>query len=175
MKKTKMFAIATLVTAGSIMTSCIGSFTLSSRVLEWNQGLGSKWVNEVVFLAMNIVPVYPITMLADGVILNSVEFWTGSNPIAAGTTKKVIGSDGKEYAIIATPDGYQITQGNQSVELKYDAKTSTWSSISNNEATNLVTIKTDGTANVYLPSGETFNTTLDSKGLTALRTATQAQ
>jgi hypothetical protein len=174
MKKIKLFTLATLVAAGSVMPSCIGSFALFNNVLDWNNNFSSKWVNEVVFIAFHIVPVYEVTYLVDGVVLNTVEFWTGSNPIAAGTTKTVIGSDGKEYAIISTENGYQITQGTRNMELRYDAKTSTWSAISAGQSMKLITLKADGTADAYLPNGNAYNVTLNQQGLTALRAATQS-
>jgi len=52
-------------------------------VASWNSELSdSKWINEVVFLGLNWVPVYPLCLMGDYVIFNSVEFWTGDNPIS---------------------------------------------------------------------------------------------
>ena len=83
MKKKIFTAAMALVLAGSMtFTSCIGSFALSNKVLAWNQQVGSKFVNELVFFAFWIVPVYEITTLADVLVLNSIEFWSGSNPVA---------------------------------------------------------------------------------------------
>ncbi len=168
MRKLKVLALTAVVAASTVMTSCIGSFALTNKMLDWNQNISDKWVNEVVFFAMHIVPVYEISILADAVVLNSIEFWTDSNPIAAGTTKKVIGSDGKEYVITATKTGYQIEQGKQNVELRYDAKTRTWSAIAAGKTSKLVTVKEDGTADIHTPQG-IVNVTRDAQGMTALR------
>jgi len=67
-------------------TGCFGSFTLTKKVYEFNKGMGDKWINEVVFLVMNIVPVYGAAAFVDAVVLNSLEFWTGSNPLASNET-----------------------------------------------------------------------------------------
>ncbi len=80
---------------------CYGSFGLVRKVWKWNGSLGNKFVNELVFLVMYIVPVYGIAGLIDVVILNSVEFWTGKNPVLS----KV------------------ITQGDKQVALNYDKST----------------------------------------------------
>ena len=57
MKKTlKNFAL--LLSASLVLSSCIGSFQLTNKVKDWNDGVGDKWINEVVFLAFHIIPVY---------------------------------------------------------------------------------------------------------------------
>lgn len=63
-------------------TGCIGSFALTDKVFQWNRGLGSIIVQEIVFLAFVIIPVYEFTVLADAIVLNLLEFITGSNPLA---------------------------------------------------------------------------------------------
>ena len=62
-KSIKMAAV--LLSACVMMSSCIGSFELTNKVKDWNMSIGNKFVNEVVFLAMHIVPVYEITIFAD--------------------------------------------------------------------------------------------------------------
>ena len=37
----------------------------------------SKFVNELVFFAFWILPVYEVSGLADLLVLNSIEFWSG--------------------------------------------------------------------------------------------------
>lgn len=63
-------------------TGCIGSFALTDKVFQWNRGLGSIIVQEIVFLVMVIIPVYGFTVFADAIVLNLIEFITGSNPLA---------------------------------------------------------------------------------------------
>ena len=41
----------------------------------------NRWVNEAVFLGMNIIPVYGVCLFADYIVLNSIEWWTGENPV----------------------------------------------------------------------------------------------
>ena len=90
--KKKFLPIAAVILAGSlVLPSCIGSFALSNKVRAWNQTIDNKFVNEVVFLALWIVPVYEISMLADVLVINSIEFWTGENPAEAGIVKQVQG------------------------------------------------------------------------------------
>ena len=63
------------------LSSCIGSFALTNKVISWNNQVGSKFVNELVFFAFWILPVYEVTALADVLIINSIEFWSGNNPL----------------------------------------------------------------------------------------------
>ena len=59
MKKFNLKMAATVMICGSFLfSSCIGSFGLHSKLVSWNQGIGTKFVNELVYLAFNIVPVY---------------------------------------------------------------------------------------------------------------------
>ena len=49
--KRKYLSVALILTvAASIsLSSCIGSFQLTNKVLAWNQQVGDKFVNELVF------------------------------------------------------------------------------------------------------------------------------
>ncbi len=64
-------------------TGCIGSFRLTDKVFQWNRGVGSLVVQEILFLAFVILPVYEITVFIDAFILNVIEAFTGSNPLSA--------------------------------------------------------------------------------------------
>lgn len=91
--------MAATLASSVLFSSCIGSFGLSNKLLDWNRNIDSKFVNELVFVAFWIVPVYEISALADILVLNSIEFWSGSNPVAdAGTVKTIETKDGT-YAI----------------------------------------------------------------------------
>ena len=75
MKKFNLKLAATVMVCGAFLfSSCIGSFGLHSKLLSWNEGIGNKFVNELVYLAFNIIPVYGICYLADAlvsILLNS--------------------------------------------------------------------------------------------------------
>lgn len=74
-------AVATFaLTACLGTTSCIGPNNLYDGIKSWNSRLSeSKFVNELVFLAAYIIPVYPIALFGDLILFNSVEFWSGKN------------------------------------------------------------------------------------------------
>lgn len=88
-KMFKQIVVAMLVATMALMSvGCYGSFNLTKKVYNWNGSLGNKWVVELVFLACYVVPVYGIAGFIDAVILNSIEFWTGSNPVASNVTSE---------------------------------------------------------------------------------------
>jgi len=76
----KKFVPALLI-ASILLTGCTGPFALTKSVHKWQISPDNKWMDEVLFLGCVILPVYWFTTLADGLILNSVEFWTGENPM----------------------------------------------------------------------------------------------
>lgn len=81
--------------AAMVSTGCFGSFQATRNVYAWNKsfGDGNKWAQELMFLVIGpLVPVYGVAGFLDAVIINSIEFWTGKNPMTAST--KVTEKDG---------------------------------------------------------------------------------
>jgi len=71
-----------------VTTGCFGSFQATRKLYNWNKGVGDKWTQEFVYLVVGgLVPVYGLAGLLDAVVLNSIEFWTGKNPMTASATK----------------------------------------------------------------------------------------
>jgi len=83
----KMFTIALSAAFAMTTVGCFGSFGLTKKVYNFHKSIGDKWINEVVFFVIG-GPVYGFTTFADAVVLNSIEFWTGSNPIASNTMEQ---------------------------------------------------------------------------------------
>lgn len=83
-----------------MLTGCFGSFEATRGVHKWNKSIShNKLAQEALFLGLIIIPVYGVATLLDAIIINSIEFWTGDNPMAkAGDQKRVDGQDGS-YAI----------------------------------------------------------------------------
>lgn len=173
MKKNNL-KLAALVLSGSLLfSSCIGSFGLFNRLNSWNQSVGTKFVNELVFLAFNIIPVYGVAYLADVLVINSIEFWSGSNPMAnVGDVKKVKGENGN-YLVKTLENGYSITKEGEtaSMDLIYDKEANTWNVVANGESAELIKMNNNGTADLFLPNGEKMNVTLDAQGMMAARQA----
>ena len=170
-KKSLTLLVATTLASSVLFSSCIGSFGLTNKLLSWNSNIDSKFVNELVFIAFWIVPVYEISALADILVLNSIEFWSGSNPMASiGEVKKVKGENGN-YLVETLENGYSITKEGEktAMELIYNKEANTWNVVANGESTELLKMNNDGTAQMYLPNGESMTVTLDAQGTLAAR------
>ncbi|MCB9744676.1 MAG: DUF3332 family protein [Alphaproteobacteria bacterium] len=80
----RAFLATTLPLAALTASGCIGSFALTKRVYNWNRSMGSPIVQEVIFLIFIFLPIYSIVLTIDGLLLNTIEFLTGKNPLAKG-------------------------------------------------------------------------------------------
>lgn len=131
--KKKIFrgAVACVIALSLTVTpSCIGSFSLTNRLLGWNNTVGNKFLNELVFFAFWVLPVYEVCGLADILVLNSIEFWSGRNPMTAATDKIIEGNDGLRYRIHSDANGYDVAcldDESISYRLDYSAETDGWS------------------------------------------------
>ena len=100
-------AIVTLLCAGMIiLTGCYGSNACYNKLHDWNGTLGNKWLNSIVHFVMLVIPVYWIVFgLVDILVLNTVEFWTGSNPLASGDSYFEKDAQGNTIAAVKNSDG----------------------------------------------------------------------
>ena len=157
---------ALMIAAAFMLSSCIGSFQLTNKVKDWNESLGDKFVNEVVFLAFHIVPVYQICMFADGVVFNSVEFWTGERLVAdAGERQMIKNSFGKDVEIKTLKDGYMFSDGTSSMKVLYDSANKTWKVETDSQSADLIKFVDDNNAQLFLANGEVMDVTLDAEGV----------
>jgi hypothetical protein len=80
----KLVLSLTLASFGLTFGSgCLGHFALTTSVRKFNlDTVESQWGREILFLALYVVPVYPICAFADILVVNSIEFWTETNPVS---------------------------------------------------------------------------------------------
>ncbi|WP_297697943.1 DUF3332 family protein [uncultured Fibrobacter sp.] len=99
--------IVTLLCAGMIVLSgCYGKNACFNKLHDWNGTLGDKWINSIVHFFLFWLPVYGICLfLVDGLVLNTVEFWTGSNPLASGDSYFEKDAQGNSIAAVKNADG----------------------------------------------------------------------
>ena len=129
MKKKYLSVALVIALAGSMLTtSCIGNFALTNKLLAWNKTISNKFVNELVFFAFWIIPVYEVSALADVLVFNTIEFWSGNNPVDVAAADRVVeGSDGK-YIVRPDATGYDIvsmTDGSV-MRLDFNAAEQSW-------------------------------------------------
>ncbi|MBF1055156.1 MAG: DUF3332 domain-containing protein [Prevotellaceae bacterium] len=172
--KMKHVKVAVLLMAGCLLsTSCVGSFSLFNKVAAWNKtATKNKFLNEIIFLVIS--PVYGICSFADALVLNSIEFWTGENPLTSsiGKTKQVMGEDGRYYAVKTLKNGYEITSPEGEKQLfTYDKASNSWVESQGGKTQELFRFNSDGTVRVVLPSGKAMDVSLNNEGINELRGA----
>lgn len=167
----KIAKLSVMMVAFSIMfSSCIGSFQLTSKLKNFNDGIGSKWVNELVFVAFCIVPVYELSALADVLVLNSIEFWSGKKTLAdAGETKIIKNSKGQDIEVKTLENGYALNDGTNTMNLVFDEKEQIWSAEYEDQVMNLIRLVDENNAQLFLKNGEVMDITLNADGIDAAR------
>jgi len=171
MKNLKLTTACAVLAGSVVLTSCIGSFALTNKVLDWNKQLtNNNFVNELIFIGLHIIPVYEVSILADALVINSIEFWSGDNPVAVGTVKEVKGENGK-YLVKTTEEGYSITKEDEEnpIELKFDKETQSWNVISNGESYEIMKMNGNGTVDLNMQNGSYMNVSTDAQGVMAAR------
>ncbi|MCQ2287782.1 MAG: DUF3332 domain-containing protein [Muribaculaceae bacterium] len=165
----KYFTVAVVLSLAATLTlsSCLGSFALTNKVLTWNRQVGDKFVNEIVFFALWVLPVYELSMLADITVINSIEFWSGENPVIAQT--KVIDGKDARYLVKSDKGGYTITNldDKTTVQFNFDAKDNSWSIESNGEEHKLFTYVDDTHIKVANKDGGFDDVELSDQGVWA--------
>lgn len=164
---------ALFMTAALLTSSCVGSFSLFNRVAKWNmRATNCKFLNEIIFLLIS--PAYAVCTVVDALVLNTIEFWTGDNPLAqkVGTTHDIMGQDGRYYAVTTLKDGYEIKNPEgEIIRFVYDKKNNSWSQIQDGKKTEVFRFNDDGTIQAHLNDGSTIRVTPDAAGLFETRMA----
>ena len=107
-------------------------------------------------------------------MLNTIEFWSGSNPVAqrVGKTIEVQGQDGRYYAVTTLKDGYSIKKPTgEVIKFIYNKDTKTWQEEENGIVTDLFRFNDDGTVQAFLPNGTDIKVSQDEAGLFQARMA----
>ena len=173
MRKNSFKTASLLIAATLLINSCIGSFSLLNTFAAWNRtATNNKIINGI--LGLILVPVDGICFAADLFVLNTIEFWTGSNPLAGniGKTQQVMGKDGRYYAVKTLKDGYEITSPDGDItKFLYNQKEDAWMQVQDGTVKEIFRFNADGTIKVTLPEGETMDVSLDEAGLYQVRMA----
>jgi hypothetical protein len=113
----KKLMLATMISGSVMLSGCLGQNALFNTVQDWNAtATEEKFVNQGISFAFWFVPVYGLTLFADIVILNSIEFWTGTNPITnkrakvAGTSELVSDGLGNVAELTYQADGTVLVE-----------------------------------------------------------------
>jgi len=146
-----------------LFSSCLGSFSAFNNLKEWNQNVSeNKFVNNLVFWGLNIIPVYGLFFFGDAVIFNVIEFWDGSNPIAmleGESETKVVTKNGNEFEMTATKNHMAIAviagpRKGDTIDLEYNPQEKSWNAIKPNGEVIKLSSFEEGFYIVYMPNGK---------------------
>lgn len=157
----RLIALVILVVMLINLFGCYGSFALTKKVHEWNGSLGDKWLNTVVMWILLFVPVYNATTFIDFVVLNTVEFWTGSNPLAMQDGQQNVqyaSNDGKTYKITMTKNNMNIIQTigpdkGQAINITYHPETGNWT-LNDGNGDKVIANMSSNNLKLLYPNGE---------------------
>src|SRR5215218_1769215 len=96
-----------------VQSGCYGSFGLTNKLYDWNDEVApSKFGKSLLFWGLCIIPIYEICVAADIVVLNLIEFWSGSNPISMKPgehEQQIVEKSGIHYKMEAVHNQLAIT------------------------------------------------------------------
>ena len=169
MKKISLKVAVCLLASSVVFSSCmVGSWSLFNKYADWQTHMSSnKFVNAVVGLVLGSF-CYPIASLVDALVLNSIEFWTGDNPMASniGKTQNVLGQDGRLYAVKTLKNGYEIKSPTGEVMLfTYNKKNNSWSMTKDGMVKEIFRFNEDGKSIKVEMNGESRDFTLNEQGV----------
>ncbi len=166
------FKTAILLTVLSIflmvsLFGCYGNFALTRKLYTWNGSLGDKYVNNLVFWVLMFIPAYSAAGFIDFVVLNTVEFWTGSNPMAMNEGEQVIKyaqNKDHSYKVTFTQNNILIEEvagknAGQQVQLSFDPDSQSWFLVDNGSSVKVATVA-GNQMNLFYPSGNSMTVNL---------------
>jgi len=91
------------------LQGCYGKMALTRKVYQVNGQVSEKHLRSLVTWAFILVPVYGISALADFIVFNTIEFWTGNNPVAQGEKNFQYTENDQTYRVKARKSGETVT------------------------------------------------------------------
>ncbi len=158
--KSTRYVLILLIT-GLTLNSCIGSFSITNKLYQWNNSIDDKFVKALAFAGLVVVPVYEITLFADGIVFNTIEFWSGSNPVASNNQlneTQIISANGKTYKITAKKNKFIAEQiegdgKGDKAEIVFDTQNQSWYLHHGTSTIKIVSIQ-DDIVKIYQPNHE---------------------
>ncbi|MDD3049998.1 MAG: DUF3332 domain-containing protein [Candidatus Cloacimonetes bacterium] len=155
----KKFLVIQLVVL-MLLAGCYGNFSLTRKVYQFNGEMGDGVLQTVVFWAFCIIPVYSIASFLDAVVFNTLEFWTGTNPIAMqeGETEiRYVESEKGTYQITASQNRFDIVKidgenAGETLALVYSPENKTWS-MENDDTSSVFAQMHDSSVDLIHPDG----------------------
>ena len=157
-KRNFLMLIAATLGSSVLLSSCIGPFALTNKLLSWNKSVDNKFV-------------YEVTIFFDAILFNSIEFWGGNNPVAdVGSVKNVETSNGT-FLVETKENGYHIQKEGEkaTMDLVYNNENKTWSVNADGKSFDLMQFKDEENVVMFLPDGGKMDVELNAAGAMAFK------
>ncbi len=169
MRKINLKVAVCLLAGSCMLSSCmVGSWALFNKYADWQTHMtDNKFLNAVVGFVLGAI-CYPVCGVVDALVLNTIEFWSGDNPVASnvGKTQNVMGQDGRLYAVKTLKNGYEVTAPNGEITLfTYNKKDNSWSMSLNGFTKEIFRFNEDGQSIKVEMNGESHDFTLNEQGV----------
>ena len=169
MKKISLKVVTCLLAGSFLFSSCfVGKFALFNKYAKWQTNMSSsKFLNAIVGFIIGPL-VGSICLFVDTLVLNTIEFWSGSNPVQAniGKTQNVIGEDGRVYAVTTLKDGYDVkSPTGEMTYFRHNAENDSWTMEQNGVTTELFRYNKDGKTIQATINGQTKDLSMDETGV----------
>ncbi|MDX9869602.1 MAG: DUF3332 domain-containing protein [Candidatus Cloacimonadales bacterium] len=130
----KLVVVLLLISILSVtLSGCYGKFALTRKIYQINGSIsGDKFIQSIVMWVLFFVPVYQACGFLDYALLNVIEFWTGSNPLAMNETEQEIkyyAEDGRNIKVVTTQnryDIYDLDNETNNVSFVFNTDNETW-------------------------------------------------
>lgn len=104
-----LLTAAPALLATTATTGCWGGFGLTTGLWEWNAHFNNKWAKWGIMLPLIIFPVYGTAAFVDLLVINSIEFWSGNDPIPhPHRGAKAVRKTGKELQVVQTQNPHEL-------------------------------------------------------------------
>lgn len=102
-----------LISLASITTlsGCYGKFALTRKLYQVNSSVGDKFLRTGLTWVFVFFPAYEVSAIIDFIFFNTIEFWSGNNPVANGEKdfQYVKGSDSYDIHVVRTGNEIDFT------------------------------------------------------------------
>ena len=108
--KRKLLNLMVLVVIAASLQGCYGKFALTRKVYALNGQVQDKFLRSGLTWVFLIVPVYGLAGFVDFVAFNTIEFWSGRNPVVEAE---------KDFRYVDGADRYDIHAIKRGDDVKY--------------------------------------------------------
>lgn len=175
MKRILSLLLFALITT-STLTACYGKFALTRKIYQVNGQVQEKFLRSALTWAFLIFPVYSVAGLADFIVFNTIEFWSGNNPVASGEKDFQYVEGDKQFNVHAVKSGetvsYVIKQYDRDryvdvLNIQWDLRTGNSTALHKESArtTEYVATKVDGAVQVQAFAKGLFDKKLEQVAL----------